>query len=96
MGPDKCLKGQVLGEFLVPQCVTFGRISFFYILWPKYTKSKSASLRAMLSTAESSSSSRRHESDGKMARMRSCGENSSSIYSLFLTRILHRRQLLPN
>lgn len=102
MGPDKWLKEQVVGvggggwRALFSQCVTFGGISFLYIRWPKYTKSKSPRLRAFLSAAGNSSSSGRHESFDTTARMRSCGENSSSIYSLLLTRILHRRQLLPN
>lgn len=82
--------------FIFSECVTFGEISSHYILWPKYTKSKSASSRAILSAVESASSSRRHESLDKMAQMKSCGENSSNIYSLLLTHILHRRQLLPN
>lgn len=50
MGTDKCPGGQVVGGGRVfSQCHTFGGISFLYILWPKYTRSKSASLRVILS-----------------------------------------------
>lgn len=50
MRTDKCPGGQAVGGGRVfSQCHTFGGISFLYILWPKYTRSKSASLRVILS-----------------------------------------------
>lgn len=50
MGTDKWPEGQVTGrKGLFSQCYTFGGISFLYILWPQYTRSKSASLRVILS-----------------------------------------------
>lgn len=49
MGTDKWPGWQVRRERVFSQCYIFGGISFLYILWSKYTRSKSASLRVILS-----------------------------------------------
>lgn len=49
LGTDKWPEGQVEGGMLFFQWYSFGGIPFLYIPWPKYTKSKSASSRAILS-----------------------------------------------